>query len=310
MKKIFKIENLDDLKQICGSHDIFIKKMEEALSLKIYHKEYGLEIEGTNENVQKAYHILEELFNCLKQNNTIKEEEFDYLLSLKHNRFQTIDVFSRKPIMPKTDNQNAYITAIEKNPIVMAIGPAGTGKTYLAVAKAIEMLKQQRVTKVILARPAIEAGEKLGFLPGDQYQKVTPFLRPIYDALTDMMDRGVLEKYMTKSIIEIAPIAYMRGRTLSDSFIILDESQNVTKDQMKMCLTRMGFNSKLVVTGDITQIDLVEKKHSGLVHAKEILSNINGINITYLTEQDVFRHQLVKNIIKAYEEEIVRNPEA
>lgn len=309
MKKKLIINNLNDLRELSGKHDSFFKKAEHKLSVQIHHRDNGLEIEGEGDNVRKAYHIFHELYLGLKKGKTITEQEINYLLGLnpggKHFFLKPIEVFSKKSIVAKSKNQKVYLTAIEKNPIVMSIGPAGTGKTYLAVAKAVEYLKQQRVSKIILARPAIEAGEKLGFLPGDQYQKVTPFLRPLYDALSDMMDPILLEKYMSKSIIEVAPIAYMRGRTLNDAFIILDESQNVTKGQMKMFLTRMGFNSKIVLTGDITQIDLVEKNQSGLVHAKKILKDIKGINIIYLTEKDVVRHKLVKKIIEAYERESI-----
>jgi len=212
-------------------------------------------------------------------------------------------------IIPKTEVQRQYIEAMRNYDIVIGIGPAGTGKTYLAMAMAINALLKKQVSRIVLARPAVEAGEKLGFLPGDMYEKVNPYLRPLYDALFDMIEAEKASKFIERGIIEIAPLAFMRGRTLNDSFIILDEAQNTTSEQMKMYLTRLGFNSKTVITGDITQIDLPSGKLSGLIEAEKILNNIEGIKVIYFSEKDVVRHKLVQEIVKAYERYEKRNTE-
>lgn len=206
-----------------------------------------------------------------------------------------------RPVKPKTIGQKKYVEAIEKNTIVLGVGPAGTGKTYLAVAEAVKAFRQKQITRIILTRPAVEAGEKLGFLPGDLQQKVDPYLRPLYDALFDMLGGENFQKYQERGNIEVAPLAYMRGRTLDDSFIILDEAQNTTKEQMKMFLTRLGFNSKMIVTGDITQVDLPGGQSSGLLDAMRVLKNLEDISIVKFTEKDVVRHKLVQSIVKAYE---------
>ncbi|NOY64277.1 MAG: PhoH family protein, partial [Nitrospirae bacterium] len=224
--------------------------------------------------------------------------------SLKDLFLNNIPVSSKKRfIIPKTETQRAYINAIREYDIVFGIGPAGTGKTYLAMAMAINALIKKEVSRIVLARPAVEAGERLGYLPGDMYEKVHPYLRPLYDALYDMMDFEKASRLIEKGVIEIAPLAFMRGRTLNDAFIILDEAQNTTSEQMKMYLTRLGFNSKTVITGDVTQVDLPPGKSSGLIEAERILSNIKGIKFIYFTERDVVRHRLVQEIIKAYERE-------
>lgn len=215
----------------------------------------------------------------------------------------------RRFIIPKTDTQRRYVEAIKKYDIVIGIGPAGTGKTYLAMAMAISAFLKKQVSRIVLARPAIEAGEKLGFLPGDMYEKVNPYLRPLYDALYDMMEVDKAARLIEKGIIEIAPLAFMRGRTLNDSFIILDEAQNTTSEQMKMYLTRLGFNSKTVITGDVTQIDLPQGKTSGLVEAQKILEGVKDISFVFFSEKDVVRHKLVQEIVKAYERYEKRNPE-
>jgi phosphate starvation-inducible PhoH-like protein len=220
----------------------------------------------------------------------------------EHFRIGTLNPAGKKVVTARSANQLRYIQAMERSDLVFAIGPAGTGKTYLAVAVAVQMLMNKRVNRIILTRPAVEAGEKLGFLPGDLQEKVDPYLRPLYDALYDIMDYERVERFLERRTIEIAPLAFMRGRTLGDSFIILDEGQNTTSEQMKMFLTRIGLDSKVVVTGDVTQIDLPPGKRSGLVEAREILSGIEGIEFVYFTEKDVVRHPLVKSIIRAYEE--------
>jgi phosphate starvation-inducible PhoH-like protein len=216
----------------------------------------------------------------------------------------------RRLVIPKTDTQRHYIEAIRSHDIVIGIGPAGTGKTYLAMAMAISAFLKKEVSRIVLARPAIEAGERLGFLPGDMFEKVNPYLRPLYDALYDMMDVEKASRLMEMGIIEIAPLAFMRGRTLNDSFIILDEAQNTTSEQMKMYLTRLGFNSKTVITGDITQIDLPQGRTSGLVEAQKILEGVTGISFVFFSEKDVVRHKLVQEIVKAYEKYEKRNPES
>ncbi len=231
-------------------------------------------------------------------------------ISLKELFHDNIQVASkRRFIIPKTATQKAYIEAIRHHDIVIGIGPAGTGKTYLAMAMAINAFLKKQVSRIVLARPAIEAGERLGFLPGDMYEKVNPYLRPLYDALYDMMEAEKAARLIERGVIEIAPLAFMRGRTLNDSFIILDEAQNTTSEQMKMYLTRLGFNSKTVITGDITQIDLPQGKSSGLVEIVRILDNIKGISFIFFSEKDVVRHKLVQEIIRAYEKHEKRNPE-
>ncbi len=231
-------------------------------------------------------------------------------VSLKDLFLDTIAVASkRRFIIPKTATQRSYVETIRSHDIVIGIGPAGTGKTYLAMAMAINAFLKKQVSRIVLARPAIEAGEKLGFLPGDMYEKVNPYLRPLYDALYDMMEVEKAEKLIERGVIEIAPLAFMRGRTLNDSFIILDEAQNTTSEQMKMYLTRLGFNSKTVITGDVTQIDLPQGKSSGLVEIVRILDGVKGISFVFFSEKDVVRHKLVQEIIKAYEKHEKRNPE-
>ena len=215
--------------------------------------------------------------------------------------------FGKRSVQPKSINQRRYLEAIEKNDMVFGVGPAGTGKTYLAVAMAISALMSKRVNRIVLARPAVEAGERLGFLPGTLQEKVDPYLRPLYDALYDMLDPDKVDRYLEKNVIEIAPIAFMRGRTLNDAFVILDEAQNTTSEQMKMFVTRLGFNSKAVITGDVTQIDLPNASRSGLVEAVDILSNVEGIRFCYFDEGDVVRHHLVQRIIRAYDDYKGRN---
>lgn len=285
--------------------------LEERLGVAISSRGNKLFIKGPEDAAQKAERLVDEIKQINREGYALKPEDIQFALdsvlkgeetSLKDLFLQNIPVSSKKRfIIPKTDNQRRYIEAIRNYDIVFGIGPAGTGKTYLAMAMAINALITKEVSRIVLARPAIEAGEKLGFLPGDMFEKVHPYLRPLYDALYEMMDFEKAARLVEKGIIEIAPLAYMRGRTLNDSFIVLDEAQNTTTEQMKMYLTRLGFSSKTVITGDVTQIDLPYGRHSGLVEAERILSSIEGIKFVYFSERDVVRHKLVQEIIKAYE---------
>jgi len=270
--------------------------------------------------VDKAEKILQDIRSINNEGYNLDPEDIRYAIraaatggeytSVKDLFLNNIPVSSKKRfIIPKTETQRQYINAIKNFDIVIGIGPAGTGKTYLAMAMAINAFLKKQVSRIVLARPAVEAGEKLGFLPGDLYEKVNPYLRPLYDALFDMMDAEKAGKFIERGIIEIAPLAFMRGRTLNDSFIILDEAQNTTSEQMKMYLTRLGFNSKTVITGDITQIDLPHGKSSGLIEASRILSDIEGIKFINFSEKDVVRHKLVQEIVKAYEKYEKRLPE-
>jgi phosphate starvation-inducible PhoH-like protein len=293
-------------------HSVFgknIQAIEETLGVVISARGNKIIIKGEEGSAQRARKIIDELKDLSSQGYSIKPEDIRYCLeaspqepSLKALFMSNIPVSSKKRfIVPKTETQKEYIEAIQRYDIVIGIGPAGTGKTYLAMAMAVNALLKKQVTRIVLARPAVEAGEKLGFLPGDIEEKVSPYLRPLYDALFDMMEPEKVAKYIERGVIEIAPLAFMRGRTLNDSFIILDEAQNTTSEQMKMYLTRLGFNSKTVITGDVTQIDLPAGKISGLVEAEKILKGIEGIRFVYFTERDVVRHRLVQEIIRAYE---------
>ncbi len=291
--------------------DRSFKLIEDTLGVLISARGDRLFIKGPEEAVRKAEKVVEEIKEIQRMGYVLKPEDLRYAItsvskgdesSLKELFLNQIPVSSkRRFVVPKTETQRRYIVAIRNHDIVFAIGPAGTGKTYLAMAMAVNALLRKEVGRIVLARPAVEAGEKLGFLPGDLYEKVHPYLRPLYDALYDMMDLEKATRLVEKGIIEIAPLAYMRGRTLNDSFIILDEAQNTTPEQMKMYLTRLGFNSKTVITGDVTQIDLPPGKMSGLVEAERILSSIEGIEFVHFTEKDVVRHRLVQEIIKAFE---------
>jgi phosphate starvation-inducible PhoH-like protein len=276
-------------------------------------------LRGDEQRIRTAERLIKELVQISHDAPALTAEDIRLALrsapaaadlSLKELFVDTIPVASkRRFIMPKTTTQRAYIEAIRKHDIVIGIGPAGTGKTYLAMAMAINAFLKKQVSRIVLARPAIEAGEKLGFLPGDMFEKVNPYLRPLYDALYDMMEAEKAARLIERGIIEIAPLAFMRGRTLNDSFIILDEAQNTTSEQMKMYLTRLGFNSKTVITGDVTQIDLPQGKNSGLVEIIRILEGVKEISFVFFSEKDVVRHKLVQEIIKAYERHEKRIPE-
>ena len=293
-----------------GVLDKNLKKLEKRLGISLSVRGDSLLIDGDQEKVEFAKHFFNKMRELEEKGYALKEEDFHIVLDLlKEDRDHRLEDFfpaealnlSRKSVTPKSLNQQEYIQAIKNLDLVFGIGPAGTGKTYLAMAMALSFLQNKTVNRIILTRPAVEAGEKLGFLPGDMYQKINPYLRPLYDALFDLAESEQANKLIEKGVIEIAPLAFMRGRTLSSSFIILDEAQNTTKEQMKMILTRAGLDSKMVVTADITQIDLPQPHKSGVLHAMRILSSINGIATIHFNERDVFRHPLVQKIIKAYQ---------
>lgn len=311
------IENVLDIpaehsSNIFGSCDAYVKKIERTLKVTIIARDSEIKLVGAEGAVKRAASVFAQLLELSKRGNTITEQNVDYALSLSfEDKAEAlseldVDVIARtvlgKPIKPKTIGQKEYIDAIRKRMIVFGVGPAGTGKTYLAMAMAINAFKNNEVNRIILTRPAIEAGEKLGFLPGDMQSKVDPYLRPLYDALYQIMGAESFQHNMEKGLIEVAPLAYMRGRTLDNSFIILDEAQNTTPAQMKMFLTRIGFGSKVVITGDLTQKDLPHDQASGLDTALKVLRNVEEIGICRLTSSDVVRHPLVQKIVKAYDE--------
>jgi phosphate starvation-inducible protein PhoH and related proteins len=295
-----------------GEHNQNIRWLEQKLGVRISTKGNTLQIRGEEPDVRLAQKLLSELYELIKKGYPLYDNDIDFALRfLRENHdaglqevfLDSVYVTSQKRVItPKTQNQKTYIEAIRKFDIVFGIGPAGTGKTYLAMSMAVSALMKNEVIRIVLARPAVEAGEKLGFLPGDLYEKVNPYLRPLYDALHDMMNFEKANKLVQRGVIEVAPLAFMRGRTLNDSFVILDEAQNTTSEQMKMFLTRLGFSSKAVITGDITQIDLPEGKTSGLVEVQRLLEGIEDISFVTFTKKDVIRHPLVQKIIKAYEE--------
>ena len=299
------------VRQLYGEHNKHLKLISKALDIKIHDKGNQLKIHGDEVFRSLASNILCQLYMLLEKKYPVYSHDVEYAIRiLSENEHQNLkDIFldtvyittKNRPITPKSRAQRNYVDAIRHYDIVFGIGPAGTGKTYLAMAMAVSALSKGEVKRIILTRPAVEAGETLGFLPGDLAEKVNPYLRPLYDALHNMMHFEKASELMHKGAIEVAPLAFMRGRTLNDSFIILDEAQNTTSEQMKMFLTRIGFNSKAAITGDITQIDLPNQKKSGLVEAKKILKDIKGINFIFFSKQDVVRHKLVQEIIQAYE---------
>lgn len=306
------LSNGDESVQLLGKHDRHFNLIEDIFDVRLIPRGHELALEGKAEEVEALYTMFLELLTHIRKGHMLSSREFEYALKLTRqgdvnsirSLFSDLILVTHrgKQIRPKTIGQKRYLEAIRHYDIVLSIGPAGTGKTYLALAMAVDYLKNKQVQRLILTRPAVEAGEHLGFLPGDFQEKVDPYLRPIYDGLYDLLGVESFQKYREKGIIEIAPLAYMRGRTLDDSFVILDEGQNATSEQMKMFLTRMGFGSKIVITGDVTQIDLPRGRFSGLKEAPGILSGIEGIALVYLTEKDVVRHPLVQSVIKAYEE--------
>ncbi|MBC6696029.1 PhoH family protein [Terrisporobacter mayombei] len=297
-------------RELFGNFDENIKLIEDALSIDVILREGNIVLMGEEKNVDLALKLMTELHDTVSNGKSLDKQSINYSLSLllegsemKIKELEDVIVMTKKgkAIQPKTLGQKEYVELIEKNDITFGIGPAGTGKTYLAVAMAVKAFKRDEVSRIILTRPAVEAGESLGFLPGDLKDKVDPYLRPLYDALFDMLGADRFNKYLERGTIEVAPLAFMRGRTLDNAFIILDEAQNTTPEQMKMFLTRLGFGSKAVVTGDVTQTDLPNAKRSGLVQATKILKNIQGIGSIQLTDKDVVRHELVQRIIRAYE---------
>ena len=300
------------LETLFGVHDQNIKYLETLLDVRIDARGQDVSIDGDPRDVETAQSILEDFSDLFKEGKHFTDKELrEAFAQIAEDRaFSLRDYFTKarfnpagkKQVAPKSANQRKYIQAIQDEDVVFGIGVAGTGKTYLAVAMAVQALMQKQVNRIVLARPAVEAGEKLRFLPGDLQDKVDPYLRPLYDALFDLIDYERVTRLLEKRVIEVAPLAFMRGRTLSDAFIILDEAQNTTSEQMKMFLTRIGFGSKAVITGDVTQVDLPTGKRSGLIEAERILSNIQGIEFVYFTDKDVVRHKLVQMIIKAYEE--------
>lgn len=297
-------------RELFGNFDENIKLIEETLNIDVILREGNIVLIGQQKNVEKALKLMEELHKTVSNGKSLDKQNILYSLSLllegkeeKINELEDIIIVTKKgnPIQPKTLGQKRYLELIKSNDITFGIGPAGTGKTYLAVAMAVKAFKKDEVNKIVLTRPAVEAGENLGFLPGDLKEKIDPYLMPLYDALSDMFGPEKFDKYLERGFIEVAPLAFMRGRTLDNAFIILDEAQNTTPEQMKMFLTRLGFGSKAVVTGDLTQTDLPNKKQSGLLQATKILKDIEGIGIITLNDKDVVRHELVQRIIRAYE---------
>jgi len=303
LEKIIKLTSNEEAITLYGSLDERLRFAEEKFKVRISARNHRLVISGSKENVSPAVEFfMTELERIREQNEPKKEIKIKERKEVNDSNQTDVSFFHKgKIIKGKSSNQDLYLQAMSKYDVVISIGPAGTGKTYLAMATAIDHLKRKKVGRIILTRPAVEAGESLGYLPGDLLAKINPYLRPLYDALYDMMDFEEASRYLQRGLIEVAPLAYMRGRTLNDSFIILDEGQNCTHEQMKMFLTRLGFSSRVVVTGDVTQIDLPSGKRSGLVEVQNILKNIEGIKFCYLSEKDVVRHKLVQDMIKAYE---------
>ena len=306
-----ELDSLDKLHTVFGVFDSNITILQKEYGVSIFSRDGKIKITGQEDRAECAKKAILGLVELIDKGEAITDQSVRYVINLVNEGAEsqvaeiggdTICVtFTGKPIKAKTLGQKRYIDCIRNNTIVFGVGPAGTGKTYLAVAQAVRAFKSHEVNRIILTRPAVEAGEKLGFLPGDLQNKVDPYLRPLYDALFDMMGAESYQRNLERNIIEVAPLAYMRGRTLDDSFIILDEAQNTTPEQMKMFLTRLGFNSRMVITGDVTQIDLPDSKRSGLVEAIKILKNVDDIGIVRFSEKDVVRHKLVQDIVKAYE---------
>jgi phosphate starvation-inducible protein PhoH and related proteins len=310
--RTLQFENARAVQSLYANDFKLLKTLEDSLGVKVTTREGWVKLEGEPDRIDKAQRVFDQLEEARQKGVDIRKHEFSYALnSVAESRDENLgDVVSTRistsarkpPIVARSSGQREYVEAIQKHDVVFGIGPAGTGKTYLAVAMAVAALKKEQVTRIILTRPAVEAGEALGFLPGDLQEKITPYLRPLYDALHDMLEPEEIERLVARQTIEIAPLAYMRGRTLGNAFVILDEAQNTTTEQMFMLLTRIGFNSKCVVTGDVTQVDLPSNKRSGLVEALQALKNVPGIAMVYFNERDVVRHELVRAIINAYQQ--------
>jgi phosphate starvation-inducible PhoH-like protein len=310
MKK--NIEIVPNIEKLFGTRDENLQIMEDGLSVNIDLKSDSVQIEGAARDVARAEQIFTDFDRLNRAGHVFNNGDLCSMLRVVSGDASSTlrglaeagkqRSFGKRQVQPKSINQRCYLDCIEKHDMVFGIGPAGTGKTYLAVAMAVSALNNKQVQRIVLARPAVEAGERLGFLPGTLQEKVDPYLRPLYDALYELMDQERVDRYLEKNIIEIAPIAFMRGRTLNDSFIILDEAQNTTSEQMKMFVTRLGFGSKAVITGDITQIDLPHTRRSGLLEAAEVLKSVEGVSFNYFTEEDVVRHHLVQRIVRAYDD--------
>lgn len=310
-EKSIVVTNINHVLNLFGSHDENIRLIQDDLNVNVITRGSDIKITGNQADVDKAYSCISALLKIAENGDDITEQQVRYVLSMADETGAEdianlsdggICVTSAgKIIKPKTLGQKKYIESIKENTISFGVGPAGTGKTFLAVSMAVRAFRSHEINKIILTRPAVEAGEKLGFLPGDLQTKVDPYLRPLYDALFEMLGAESFAKYQERGSIEVAPLAYMRGRTLDDAFVILDEAQNTSPEQMKMFLTRLGFNSKMVITGDVTQIDLPDPRKSGLIEAVKVLKNVNDIGINYFSEKDVVRHKLVQDIVKAYE---------
>ena len=310
MEQRISLERMEEAVSLFGSFDENIRLLENEFHVTVVNREEQLIINGEPEDTMLAAKAIEALLRLISKGENVGEQHVRYVIGLcRSGQSDRIDELTRdvicisakgRPIKPKTIGQKDYIKTIQQKPVTIGVGPAGTGKTYLAVAAAVAAFREKEVSRIILTRPAVEAGERLGFLPGDLQSKVDPYLRPLYDALFDMLGAETYQKYLEKGNIEVAPLAYMRGRTLDDSFIILDEAQNTSREQMKMFLTRMGFGSKVVITGDVTQIDLPEGKPSGLKEAMKVLDGVEGVGICRLTQNDVVRHIMVQRIIDAY----------
>ena len=310
MEQRISLERMEEAVSLFGSFDENIRLLENEFHVSVVNREEQLIISGEPEDTMLAGKAIEALLRLISRGESVGEQHVRYVVGLcRSGQLDRIDELTKdvvcisakgRPIKPKTIGQKDYIKTIQAKPVTIGVGPAGTGKTYLAVAAAVSAFREKEVSRIILTRPAVEAGERLGFLPGDLQSKVDPYLRPLYDALFDMLGPETYQKYLEKGSIEVAPLAYMRGRTLDDSSIILDEAQNTSREQMKMFLTRMGFGSKVVITGDVTQIDLPSDKPSGLKEAMKVLDGVEGVGICRLTQNDVVRHIMVQRIIEAY----------